>query len=240
MGQGEAALRRHSFRASAQQSEPGDIAFGLDVRNENWDIRRSSQGPAPVLGSMNLRRQAVSAGVSWIPSGRIANGRWNWQTSVELSHRDFRNVVQGSTLPPELLLTGYQLKHTAQVNYDLLRVPEQRLVISTSAKSELGRVWSEPRQLFAKLQAESALHWFPQLQGTDYEVQSRFRAGKTIGDSPFDELFQLGLERDNDLGLRAHIGTRDGRKGSAPLGRNYVLFNEELDKIVYGNGWIRL
>jgi tetratricopeptide (TPR) repeat protein len=215
-------------------------SLGLDVRNENWDIRRSSQGPAPVLGSMNLRRQALSAEVSIIPSGRILNGRWNWQTGVEFSHRDFRNVVEGGTLSPDILLTGYQLKHTAQVNYDLLRIPEQRLVISTSGKSELGRIWSEPRQLFAKLQAESALHWFPQLQGTDYEVQSRLRAGKIVGDSPFDELFQLGLERDNDLGLRAHIGTRDGRKGSAPLGRNYILFNEELDKIIYANGWISL
>ena len=28
----------------------------------------------------------------------------------------------------------------------------------------------------------------------------------------------LGLERDNDLPMRAHIGTRDGRKGSAPGG----------------------
>jgi hypothetical protein len=46
----------------------------------------------------------------------------------------------------------------------------------------------------------------------------------------------LGLERDNDLWLRAHIGTRDGRKGSAPLGRNYFLSNWEIDKHVYGNG----
>ena len=40
----------------------------------------------------------------------------------------------------------------------------------------------------------------------------------------------LGLERDNELWMRAHIGTRDGRKGSAPLGRNYFLSNWEIDK----------
>ena len=61
-------------------------------------------------------------------------------------------------------------------------------------------------------------------------------AGKTFGTIPFDELTMLGLERDNDLPLRAHIGTRDGRKGSAPLGRDYVLSNWEMDKNIYTNG----
>jgi hypothetical protein len=40
--------------------------------------------------------------------------------------------------------------------------------------------------------------------------------------------------------MRAHIGTRDGRKGSAPLGRDYLLSNWELDKNVYGNGLMSL
>ena len=57
---------------------------------------------------------------------------------------------------------------------------------------------------------------------------------------PFDELFMLGLERDNDLAMRAHIGTRDGRKGSAPLGRDYFLASWETDKNVYGNGLVKL
>ena len=48
----------------------------------------------------------------------------------------------------------------------------------------------------------------------------------------------LGMERDNDLWMRAHVGTRDGRKGSAPLGRNYSLFNWEMDKNLYDNGFL--
>jgi hypothetical protein len=54
---------------------------------------------------------------------------------------------------------------------------------------------------------------------------------------PFDELFQLGIERDNDLWLRGTPGTTDGRKGAAPLGRRYFLTNWEMDKNVYGNGF---
>src|SRR5258708_33068932 len=73
-------------------------------------------------------------------------------------------------------------------------------------------------------------------QKTAYEIRQRFRAGKTFGTVPFDELFMLGLERDNDLPLRAHIGTHDGRKGSAPLGRDYFLSTGEAAKNVYRNG----
>jgi hypothetical protein len=71
-------------------------------------------------------------------------------------------------------------------------------------------------------------------------MQQRIRSGKTFGQVPFDELCVLGLERDNDLPLHAHIGTRDGRKGSAPLGRNYFLQSWEADKNLYGNGLIAL
>ncbi len=40
--------------------------------------------------------------------------------------------------------------------------------------------------------------------------------------------------------MRAHIGTRDGRKGSAPLGRNYFLATWETDKNLYGYGILAL
>ena len=47
----------------------------------------------------------------------------------------------------------------------------------------------------------------------------------------------LGVERDNDLWMRAHMGNRDGEKGSAPLGGNYFLSNWETDKNVFANGY---
>jgi len=68
----------------------------------------------------------------------------------------------------------------------------------------------------------------------------RVRGGGIAGDVPFDELYMLGMERDNDLWMRAHVGTRDGRKGSAPLGRRFFLANSEIDKNLYSNGLITL
>jgi hypothetical protein len=207
----------------------------LDLRNENWDIRDASDGAAQLRGALNQRKQAFAAGVT-----SVVNGRWNWFTGVELSHRGFRDVNPGTALTPQLLAQGYQLKHLGQLNYVLARVPERRFIVSTGASTQVGRIWSHPSQAFAKFQGSFETHWFPQPSGDDYEMQGKIRAGKTFGEIPFDELFVLGVERDNDLWLRAHSGTRDSRKGSAPMGRNYFLSNWELDKNVYSNGPINL
>jgi tetratricopeptide (TPR) repeat protein len=208
---------------------------GADLRNENWDLRDSFAGPAPVLASLNLRREAGSVEIDSFDSGR-----WGWSAGAELSHRDYRSVVPGSTLTSALLLSGLQLKQIARIHGNLLRLPERRLTIETSASSQLARIWSQPAQAFAKLQGGMLAHWLPKAEGDDYEVQSEIRAGATAGQPPFDELSMLGIERDNDLWMRAHIGTRDGRKGSAPLGRRYFLSNSEIDKNLYGNGLITL
>jgi hypothetical protein len=178
-----------------------------------------------------MRRESVSANFTSTESGR-----WNWSVAAELSHRDFRAVVHGDALTPSLLSKGYGLRQSGQVNVELLCISERRLTVSGSAGYDLGRLWSTPGQAYIKLQPALHFHWFPQSRGDDYEMIHQVRAGKTFGDLPFDELSMLGVERDNDLWLRGHIGTRDGRKGSSPLGRNYFLSNWEVDKNVFSNG----
>jgi tetratricopeptide (TPR) repeat protein len=204
---------------------------GIDLRNENWDVVSSFTGPASLLAALNLRREAVRAEID-----RLVGGRWKWSLGAELSRRDDRNVSPGSVLTPELLAEGYQLKQTAQVDRELWRWPDHRFTLSSGASSQIARVWSQPAEFFEKLQASLEAHWLPLSRGEDLETRWRLRDGKTFGDIPFDELFMLGLERDNDLWMRAHIGTRDGRKGSAPLGTSYFLSNWETDKNIYSNG----
>jgi hypothetical protein len=207
----------------------------LDLRNENWNIRRSFIGPAPPLAGLILRKQAFTAAAT-----SFVNGRLNWSTGVELSHRNFRAVIPGVALTPQLLAQGFQLKHLGQINYELARAPQTRFFVTAGASTQIGRIWSQPSHAFAKLQCSLQVRWFPQPSGDDYEIAWKLRTGKTLGEIPFDELFVLGVERDNDLWLRSHIGTRGGRKGSAPLGRNYFLYNWELDKSVYRNALISL
>ncbi len=209
------------------------VSSGIDLRGENWDIRPSFTGQVPLLGSFNMRREAVNAKITSIQSGR-----WSWSAGAELSHRDFRDIFLGSALTPDLLAKGYQLKQVAEIKGDLWRYPERRFAISSGVSSEVGRIWSNPAHAFEKLQASLRLHWLPQAQGDDYELQHQFRAGKTWGPVPFDELFTLGALGDNNLFMRGHITTHAGRKGSGPLGRNYFLSNWELDKNIFHDSFV--
>jgi tetratricopeptide (TPR) repeat protein len=206
---------------------------GTDLRNENWTVQTSFAGPSTVLGALNLRRESVNAEIM-----RLVGARMSWTVGLEASHRDFRNVIVGSALTPDLLAEGYEIKQKAQLTYELWRSPERRLTLSSSATSQAGRIWSQPGQSFEKLQGSLSAHWLPQAKGDDYEMQWRIRSGKTFGEVPFDELFMLGVERDNDLWLRAHVGTRHGQKGSAPLGDDYFLSNWEIDKNTYSGGYV--
>jgi hypothetical protein len=207
--------------------------IGVDLREENWMLRPLSQGTAPVNGALTLGREAVNAGIT-----SFASGEWGWSAGVELSHRSYASVVEGPQLPEAVLLRGYELKQTATLSHELWRAPEHRFESSARVSSEAGTIWSAPSNSFEKLQASVVADWKPQFSGDDYEVHEQFRAGKTFGSVPFDDLFMLGLERDNDLWMRAHIGTFNGQKGSAPLGRDYLLFNSEVDKNIYSNGLI--
>lgn len=224
-----------AFSGPLERNPKYRYQLGLDLRQENWDIRSSFTGSAPLLGASNLRRQAMSGGVTSFNSGR-----WGWSMGAEVSNRSYRDIFLGSALRPHILLTGYQLKHQAGIHYELLRLPEKRFDSSLQLSSQLGSIWSNPTHTFEKLQASAGGRWFPQMQGDDYATTGRISAGKIFGSTPFDELFMLGLERDNDLWSRAHIGTRDGRKGSAPLGHSYFLSNWEVDKKVYENGFFRV
>ncbi len=204
-----------------------------DLRNENWVLRNSFTGPAPALASLNLRYQIVALDLASYASARV-----RWSAGAQVSHRDFRNVEPGAVLTPDILSAGYQLKQQAQLSAVVWRVPERRFTMNAEASSQAARLWSQHDETFEQLVGSLGWRWFPQAEGDDYEMQQSFRGGRTFGQVPFDELFMLGLERDNNLPMRAHIGTRDGRKGSAPLGRNYFLASWEADKNLYGNGLI--
>src|SRR6266545_1775111 len=212
----------------------------LDLRDENWDVGQTNVCPLPgqtlvcPADSLKLRKQAFAASAT-----SFVNGRWDWSTGFEFSHRNFRDVAAGGVLTPQLLSQGFQLKHLGQLNYKLLDAPERRFTVAGSASTQLGRIWSQQLRVFAKLKGSMEAQWFPQSAGDDYEMRGKISAGQTLGESPFDELFILGVERDNDLWMRAHVGTRNGRKGGAPMGRDYLLSNWELDKKVYDNGLMR-
>jgi len=209
--------------------------LAADLRDEDWAIRNSFAGPAPVLAGFNMRTETAAFNLA-----SHASAAWNWSAGAQLSHRNFRNVNPGAVLTPQMLASGYEIKQTARLGATLWRVPEHRFTVNSQIASQAARLWSRPQQSFDKLTGRLAWRWFPRPSGDDYETTQTFRAGRIFGQPPFDELFILGLERDNKLPLRAHIGTRDGRKGSAPLGRDYFLENWETDKNIYSIGLVQV
>ena len=207
--------------------------LGTDERDEHWVLRRSFTGNAPQLGAVRLSRELLSGSVTGFASGRLT-----WSAGGEVSHRAFSGITLGSALTPQLLRGGWQAKAVGAIDYRLLDFPDRRLWLTTGATSEMARLWSPPARLYEKLQGSERLQWYPQAMGDAYELEQRVRAGKTFGMAPFDELWMLGVERDNDLWLRGLIGTRDGRKGSAPLGDSYLLVNNTFYRRVFDNGLI--
>ena len=226
-------------RASLAVSLPlyGDPSLRLrlyaDARNENWNLAQTFLGTGTSLTDLNMRRVAAGVDVR-----SIVNGRWSWSAGAEFSHRNFRNL-SGHTLPDErAFFTGAtSVAASLGVQRTLLRLPERRFTLDSSVEARAGREFADALGPFATFRGSLRAHWFPRAKGDDYEMQAQIRAGATAGKASLDELFELGIERDNDLWLRGHAGTLDGRKGAAPLGRRFFLANWELDKNLYQNGF---
>ena len=207
-----------------------------DLRNENWDIRRSFTGAAPLFGSLNLERESAGATLTSFASGAL-----QWSAGGELSHRTFRSIVPGTAFTPSLLTPGFELTQLASLHARLINHPQDRFTLTTGASSDFARMLSTPSNLSEKLQGSVHARWFPGFRGDDYELTQQLRAGKIFGTAPFDNLFVLGMDRDDtDLWMRAHIATRDGRKGSSPIGNAYLLSNTDFYRKLYGNGLLAI
>lgn len=183
-----------------------------DARSETWN-----SGTAE-----DFRLQRLASGLEF---EAIPSWRFSWRTGVEVSSRHFDGLPQ--------FHGGSALMYRAAATYELWRIPERRFTLNSAVNADLGRMLSGAGSLFSRGQGSLHARWLPQARGDDYEMNVQFRAGTAQGPVPFDELFMLGVERDNDLWLRGHAGTLDGKKGSAPIGRNYLLANWNFQKQLY-------
>ena len=208
----------------------------LDARNENWNLSQSFAGAGSFLSDVNLRRFAVGAEVR-----SVSNGYWGWQAGLEAANRSFRNLpAQITRAEKSFFADTASLAAWLGADRWLLRAPESRFTLQGTAAARAGRYFSDGSGGFATLRGSLLAEWFPRAKGEDYAIKAQVRAAGTLGPSPLDELFQLGVERDNDLWLRGHAGTVGGRKGAAPLGRRFLLANWEMDKTIYDHGLVRL
>jgi tetratricopeptide (TPR) repeat protein len=203
-----------------------------DARHENWNLSQTFLGAVTPLTDLNMRRAAVGAEVH-----SIVNGHWSWSAGAEIVSRNFRNLVAMSSPAQEFFTDSTSLAGWLGAKRTLIRASERRFTLDSSAEVKAGREFANGLGPFATVRGGLLGHWFPRARGDDFEMQAQVRIGMTAGKATLDELFELGIERDNDLWLRGHAGTFAGRKGAAPLGRRFFLANWEMDKNVYQNGF---
>jgi hypothetical protein len=180
------------------------------------------------VAAVNLEKAVAGAEFQY-----TLGGRWQWDADAEYSYREFRNLFGIPANVASAFSNGSAISVRSTIQRSLVRIPEDRFTVDSSAAGEIGTFFGGPLNRYERIQGSLQTHWLPEERGDDFETQVSLRAGRTFGNVPFDEYFMLGFDRDNDLWMRGHPGLRDGEKGDAPLGRNYVLVNAETDKIVY-------
>ncbi len=206
-----------------------------DVRDENWNLATTLHQHGPALTDLKLRRWSVGADLH-----SIIDARWSWGTGVSLERRTFGNFGLSNLSHNAAFTSSFSLQYRLDMNTVLLDWPGRRLRLNSRAAVQLGKMFTSPSHLYARAEASLGAVWFPHAQGKDDEITETVHVGGISGTAPLDELFILGLERDNNLPLRAHIGTRNGMKGSAPLGRDYFLSNWEIRRNVYRSPWFQV
>ncbi|MGH9327715.1 MAG: hypothetical protein ACRD2B_13680 [Terriglobia bacterium] len=207
----------------------------LDGRRENWNLTKTFFGSSSPPSDMHMEKIEGGAKIQ-----TIVGGRFEWSTGVDFSGRSFGNFGPINSQARPFFRNGFAMESRSSFDAQILNLPEKRLTLQSGASAQVGKLAARNSNPFLQAETSFLARWFPQAQGDDYAMTFEAKAGKTWGTPPFDDLFILGIERDNNLWLRAHVGTFDGRKGSAPLGRNYVLFNWDDFKSIYRNGLVNL
>jgi hypothetical protein len=228
-------------RVSAAISMPLDenprwrFTFQADARNENWNLSRTFRGAATPLSFLNMER------IEFGPQLRsVQNGRWSWQTGVVYAYRRFRDLP---ALPPastRFFTDGGSIEYRARTDYRIADIPERRLTMEAGVSASFGKNFARALGGFGAIEGSVAIHWYPKPMGEDYQTSLRFRTGRFFGQATLDQLYELGIERDNNLWVRGISGTIHGLKGNAPLGREFALWNWETDKTIFHSGIVAI
>lgn len=229
--------RRVSAAISMPLNENPRWRFTLqaDARNENWNLSRTFRDGSTPLSFLNLEK------IDFGPQLRsVQNARWSWQTGFVYAYRRFRDI---GNLPPAaatFFTDGGSIEYRARTDYRVLDIPERRLIVNSGVYASFGKNFARGLGTFGRIEGSVDIQWYPKPQGQDLQTTLRFRAGRFFGPATLDQLYQLGIERDNNLWVRGISGTHNGLKGNAPLGREFVLWNWETDKTVFEDGFLRI
>jgi hypothetical protein len=185
--------------------------FG-DAREERWDLTyRIPELP-------NFRLQKVEAGAGF---ESVVNGSFRWGAEAAASVRSFRGAGTDGVRMPDA--AGARTDVT--FNWTPLYLPARRIAVTTETRVGLGSVADDEGTLYGRAESAAQLRWS---SGGNWSFTTRISGGVLPGRAPFDELYILGVERDNELVFRGIRNDQDGRKGSAPVGDRFWLSSTDL------------
>ena len=193
------------------------LDLDADLRRETWNTGGS--------GDFRLESAETRAAI-----GAVESGRFQWSTGLSLSTRSFHNAPA--------LQDGTAIESQTRAHVVLYDRPESRLMISTDGAADAGRFLAGGGSAYSRFRADLTSRWQPRSIPRTDEFLARFSTGTIQGAVPFDRQFILGVERDTDLWLRGHSATRDGKKGSGLIGRNYTLLNAQYEFELYSASFV--
>ena len=221
-------LARLGFSAVPDRDPRWRYSLVAEATNENWDVRYDV--------ARELRLRIKKAGFRF-ELERGIGARMTLRSAVDVSTRLFEGT--DPRLQSSLFQEGLKVKQATGANFTLFESIDQRFRIDSKATLEVGRVLQGAGP-FASAQVSATAKWLRGTSGRPLEIASTLSAGRTFGDVPFDELFNIAMERDSSLWLRGHVGTHEGKKGNAPLGEEYLLWNSDAIPTIYRNELFRV
>src|SRR5713226_4204848 len=140
------------------------LRFYADARNENWNLAQTFRGTGTPLTDLNMRRAAAG-----VEAHSVVNGRWSWSAGAEIANRNFRNLG-GHTSPAEraFFTAATSVAGRLSAQRILVRVPERRFMLGSSAEAKAGREFADGLGPFATVRGSLRAHWFPRAKGEDY------------------------------------------------------------------------
>ena len=189
--------------------------FG-DAREERWDLTRR------ITALPTFRLQKIEAGAGF---DSVVNGSLRWGAEAAAVVRSFRGEATEGVRMPD----AAGARTDVNFNWMPLYFPARRIAVTTETRVGLGSVADDEGTLYGRAETAAQLRWS---SGRNWNFNTRFSAGVLPGEAPFDELYILGVERDNELVFRGIRNDADGRKGSAPLGDRYWLSSTDLTRRV--------
>jgi tetratricopeptide (TPR) repeat protein len=206
----------------------------VDVRDEKWNLLPAVYRGQGAGSLVDLSVRSIAAG------GAFTIGltpRLEWTVGGLLTYRHI-----GTPIAAPFFSRGWSVELNNRFDYLLWQWPERRMRWNAWGRFNAGHLFTNDPSRLITARGGIQGTWSPQARGDTYRLSEEIQTGREFGNVPLDSLFSLGMERDTDpdLWLRGVVATTNGRKGAAPLGREYWISQTDFIRKILQIPFLRL